>query len=98
LTKSYNPEKVVIIIGDMLELGEYSNYEHSKIIQLIRLYNFLDVWLIGNEFFKLKDDSGIRFYPSTEEAKIDFKMDQLPINTIIFLKGSRGIAVEKLLG
>ena len=96
LTKSYDTSKVVIIIGDMLELGDYSMEEHSKIVELIKSCNFKEVWLIGMEFYKLKDTSGIRYYMSTEDARQYFDITNQPEGTIIFLKGSRGIAVEKL--
>ena len=97
LIKSYQPKKTVVIIGDMLELGEYSEVEHNKIIDLLRQYDFLDVWLIGQEFKKANQKSEYHFYGTTEEAKQFFSLINYPSDTVVFLKGSRGIAVEKLI-
>ena len=43
------------ILGDMLELGEYTIKEHSAILDLIDILN-LEIILIGKEFSKIKSD------------------------------------------
>jgi UDP-N-acetylmuramoyl-tripeptide--D-alanyl-D-alanine ligase len=97
LIKSYDSKQVVLILGDMLELGEYSLIEHHAILGYIQEYHFLDVWLIGEEFSQLANKYDYNFFLTTAEAKKFFSLDNYPPNSIIFLKGSRGIAVEKLL-
>ncbi len=97
LIKSYDSKQVVLILGDMLELGEYSLIEHHAILSYIQEYHFLDVWLIGEEFSQLANKYDYNFFLTTAEAKKFFSLDNYPPNSIIFLKGSRGIAVEKLL-
>jgi hypothetical protein len=53
--------------------------------------------LIGDEFLQLVNKYDYNFFSTTEEAKKVFSLDNYPANSVIFLKGSRGIAVEKLL-
>ena len=60
--------KKVAILGDMLELGEYSDEEHIKIAQQAIDLNFDQVILIGNEFSKVKLD-GIQYFDNVNDLK-----------------------------
>ncbi|HMP30331.1 MAG TPA: UDP-N-acetylmuramoyl-tripeptide--D-alanyl-D-alanine ligase [Saprospiraceae bacterium] len=98
LLKQYEAKKLVLILGDMLELGVYSDEEHQKILEFINSYDFQSVWLIGKEFLKHKATGyDFNFYETTDEAKNEFDTKLYSEETIIFLKGSRGIAVENIL-
>jgi UDP-N-acetylmuramoyl-tripeptide--D-alanyl-D-alanine ligase len=86
-----HPNKVAII-GDMLELGHYSEDEHQKIMDYLSDKK-IKTLLVGSEFKKTKNNS-ITFntvdeLTSSKESKIE--------NSLILLKGSRGIKLEKLL-
>mgnify|MGYP006161343423 CR=1 FL=1 len=84
-------ENKICILGDMLELGEHSRKEHLKIISLCQKLH-LDVIFIGEEFAKLNYNA----YSTTD--KFSLYLENNPIeNTTILLKGSRGIALEKLV-
>ena len=79
------------ILGDMLELGNYSNKEHNKIIELCKKLN-LDSLFVGEEFSKSSKES----FKNISDLKEFIK--QHPINNKkILLKGSRGIRLEKLI-
>jgi len=92
--------KKVLIIGDMFELGEYAEKEHTKILE--KLYEFLrantetKIFIAGNIFNKLNSDNKIRSFNTTEElinymSKIKFK------NTWFLIKGSRGMNLESTI-
>ena len=84
-------ENKICILGDMLELGEHSRKEHLKIISLCQKLH-LDVIFIGEEFAKLNYNA----YSTTD--KFSLYLENNPIkNKTILLKGSRGIALEKLI-
>jgi hypothetical protein len=79
------------IIGDMLELGKESRIEHAKILDfcLNNKLNFITIGLIFKEI-----------NPKGYASVSDFEnvIDLYPLNNFsILLKGSRGIALEKLI-
>ncbi len=83
-----------VILGDMLELGEYSEKEHEEVVRKIEENNIEGV-LVGKEF-KSINQSSYTCYSSTKNleddmSKIDFS------DTLVLIKGSRGIGLEKLL-
>ena len=92
--KNIDSENKVIIIGDMLELGKYSNEEHSKVIDLINKLKFTEVYLVGDEFYKL--DSNFNKFETNIEL-IEFLQKNEINNSFILLKGSRGIKLETLI-
>ena len=90
-------ENKVMILGDMLELGEYSEHEHEKIILQIQKSIFKKVVFVGVQFFKLKDKFiQYHFYKNIEEFKSDITANKMADSTIL-IKGSRGIQLEKVV-
>ncbi|MDG2396235.1 MAG: UDP-N-acetylmuramoyl-tripeptide--D-alanyl-D-alanine ligase [Flavobacteriaceae bacterium] len=95
--KNTNSKKRVIILGDMLELGAYSKKEHQNLIDFISDFEIEKLILIGENFFnsKIKIKNIYKFKTIIEASefikKIKFN------NTNIFLKGSRGLALENIL-
>ncbi|MBQ5647972.1 MAG: UDP-N-acetylmuramoyl-tripeptide--D-alanyl-D-alanine ligase [Alistipes sp.] len=93
-------EHKVLILGDMLELGEWSEEAH---INILRKADGVaeHIILVGGEFAKAYEKSeGLQshyaLYPTTAEALTS--LEKSPIsNSLILLKGSRGIALEKLI-
>lgn len=84
----------VLILGDMLELGEQTENEHLQIIELLKQGNFEQVFLVGKVFNALQhpfisfDNKDIL----TEEIKNHPLEDKF-----ILIKGSRGIQLEKAI-
>jgi UDP-N-acetylmuramoyl-tripeptide--D-alanyl-D-alanine ligase len=99
LFTTYESQKIVIILGDMLELGEYSEEEHIAIVEYIDEYKVKESIYIGEQFDAIKEKSSQgRFFRNVQDAKVEIDVSNFEPSTIVFLKGSRGIAVEKLLG
>lgn len=87
------PEKI-FIIGDMRELGPESHGEHQSVIELIETYG-LRGYTVGEEFGKVNSDKVIEHFENAEIAKEYFVENEIS-ETLILLKGSRGVALEKL--
>ncbi len=85
----------VLILGDMLELGDESQAEHKKIISEIA-DKFSRVILVGPEFVKACSIDNIMVFSNTTEAAAWMKNNPLK-ETHVLIKGSRGIALESLL-
>ena len=86
----------VLILGDMLELGSEAEGEHKKILDMISSHNLRDVILIGEIFSKVAEDTSFHCFQTVEDAKKYFDINKYS-GCEILLKGSRGIAVEKIL-
>jgi UDP-N-acetylmuramoyl-tripeptide--D-alanyl-D-alanine ligase len=86
----------VIILGDMLELGEYSHPEHKAILDLLIEKKFTDVILVGPEFHSVSDSYLLPSFRKVEDLIEHFRENPVKEHCIL-LKGSRGIRLEKLL-
>lgn len=84
-----------IIIGDMLELGAEAKEEHEDILQLAKSLNFDQIITVGKNFLSLNSPDSLNFENSAELAEF-MKSNRLSSKNIL-LKGSRGIALEKVL-
>lgn len=83
-----------IIIGDMLELGTESEKEHQNILKLAQDLNFDEIITVGKHF-KAVNFSNLAFEDTS--SLIEY-LKQTPIQSEnILLKGSRGIALEKVI-
>jgi len=87
----------VVILGDMFELGEASEQEHQDVVSYLENLDLSQVLLVGSNFKKAKTlSSKIQQFANFSELeetlnKSDFR------NTHILIKGSRGMALERLL-
>ncbi|HPF00151.1 MAG TPA: UDP-N-acetylmuramoyl-tripeptide--D-alanyl-D-alanine ligase [Bacteroidales bacterium] len=89
-------EKKLPILGDMLELGSYSDNEHHEVLNLIKELSFKSAVLIGPCFSKFRNEfPAFLFFSNTAEAKTALTKNTISGFTIL-LKGSRGIGVENL--
>lgn len=83
----------LLILGDMLELGDLTESEHTKIIDILTNKG-LKAILIGSRFKALNSP-----FPSFDSVDDEALKNQLKSveNHLILLKGSRGIQLEKLI-
>lgn len=83
-----------LILGDMLELGEYSADEHQNIVNLIADKGFQQVYLVGGEFAK----TDCPFYKYANVTLLKEHLQAAPLaHCHILLKGSHGIHLEQLI-
>lgn len=94
--KAIAPENPWLILGDMFELGEASQEEHVKIVELLKDIGFKNVLLVGEVFFSLKNLSGYTSFQTTSGLYKYLSKHELK-KAEILVKGSRGMALEKLL-
>src|SRR5690606_21515952 len=84
----------ILLIGAMAELGADSAEEHKKIVQLIARYPWKAVALVGGDFLKI--DHPYLSFKQAEEAGEWFQQQHFRDSTIL-IKGSRSMAMEKVL-
>jgi len=90
------PRKTVIL-GNMLELGTWSEEEHRKIINKLKNSDIDNVFLVGEHFKQLEEESsGFRYFGDVD-ALIRFLECNEIFNTLILVKGSRSVRLEKIL-
>jgi len=83
-----------VVLGDMLELGEFTTEEHSRVIQLINKLKFDEYFTFGKAFSEIENSNN---YESSE--KITEKLTKiLEPGDVVLFKGSRAIKIEKILG
>ncbi|MEK9620541.1 MAG: UDP-N-acetylmuramoyl-tripeptide--D-alanyl-D-alanine ligase, partial [Flavobacteriales bacterium] len=83
----------LVILGDMLELGASSEVEHQAIVDYLESKS-LKAILVGKCYQKTK--SGFTTFKDTLELIPFLKQSDLE-NSLVLLKGSRGIKLEMLL-
>jgi UDP-N-acetylmuramoyl-tripeptide--D-alanyl-D-alanine ligase len=88
-------KKKMLVLGDMLELGDDADEEHRKIASLVKSLSFDQVCYVGPLFARILEDDNIVF-PDVEHAG-KWLEKYAPAGYAILLKGSRKIELEKLL-
>jgi UDP-N-acetylmuramoyl-tripeptide--D-alanyl-D-alanine ligase len=86
--------KKIVILGAMMELGKDSIAEHKAVVDLLLKYNWDKIVLTGKDYQNLPES--ILHFNTALETKAWYK-DQEIIDTHILIKGSRGMAMEKIL-
>lgn len=91
------PGSKMVILGDMFELGESSHKEHQEIVNLSEQLGFSTLIFIGESFYKtqLTNPNAGHKFKSRDEFE-DFLKQYLLQEDTILVKGSRGMALEKL--
>lgn len=85
----------IAILGDMLELGEFSQKEHENIVEILKNCPFRQTILVGKEFSKIDLPKNFKSFLKTEEAKQFFFANKIE-NSQVLIKGSRGIKLETI--
>lgn len=89
------PGTKTVILGDMLELGSESEAEHRLIYQLAEESGFEEIFTVGPEFMAVSESTG-RNFTTTAELALYLSSHNITTDNVL-LKGSRGIALEKVL-
>lgn len=90
-----NKEKKLVILGDMLELGEKSVDEHVRLIEKLNSLKLENALLAGPVFNKVAYKTGIKSFESVTKLIDYLKTEQLNGYTVL-IKGSRGMGLEKI--
>lgn len=95
--RNLNEENKILFLGDMFELGQDSDKEHQTVVDYIEDNNLGKTYLIGENFFKTTTNSADivkcrTFYDVKNEIQ-----NIVPGNSYILIKGSRGMALERIL-
>ncbi len=96
-------DRKVLILGDMFELGDEAAAEHQAIIKKAMETEVANRIFIGKEFLQASmvhgpwsmDEKPV-FYASAEDAIEELKAHPIK-NSTILIKGSRGMALERLV-
>lgn len=93
---SFEGEKLAIL-GDMLELGDDSDREHKNMLKIAMDRNIPTI-LVGEAFQSVARVLRIdcKTFKRVEPAR-EYLSQNKPTNTLILVKGSRGIQLEKLI-
>ena len=91
----------VLILGDMLELGAWSEQEHRDIVALAGRNPDTELMLVGGEFARVctgmePQPANTALFPSREELIAELRRRPIE-NAFVLVKGSRGIGLEKAL-
>ncbi|MDD4644801.1 MAG: UDP-N-acetylmuramoyl-tripeptide--D-alanyl-D-alanine ligase [Bacteroidales bacterium] len=86
----------VAILGDMFELGVYSDEEHLNIIKLAETKNFGRLLFAGRNFFSFKNKYPFLFFEDIGTLKGYLEQNQIS-GCQILIKGSRGMKLEQLV-
>jgi UDP-N-acetylmuramoyl-tripeptide--D-alanyl-D-alanine ligase len=90
-------KKKIAILGDMFELGEEAESEHQFIADYSLDLNVDLTYLVGENFYKTSTNSQkIKTLNTFEALKAEFKI-KLPKEATLLIKGSRGMALERVL-
>ena len=89
-----NNSRKIIILGDILELGEYSKVLHIKLGEYISNINNTILLTIGNETKYIKNSIHFNDIDKLKEYLNMFKFNS---NDIIYLKASNRIGLYKLV-
>ncbi len=86
------PNNVTLILGDVLELGNYSKKIHKKINRLVKKINTNQVLTVGTYSKYIK---GINF--KTSDELIEYIKENPIKNSYIYVKGSRRMNLDKVV-
>ena len=87
----------IAILGDMFELGNESLSEHKKVIELLENQSEIKTYFIGKDFYANKLNSNHITFFEDFNSFANFLRERKPTNSLLLIKGSRGMALEKSL-
>ena len=85
----------MVILGQMAELGDVSQEEHQRVVNLLREAGFDQVWLVGEEWKKCLESLNSQLFADVEEVKAAIRAEQ-PHDYCILIKGSNAVKLYEL--
>ncbi|OFY95996.1 MAG: UDP-N-acetylmuramoyl-tripeptide--D-alanyl-D-alanine ligase [Bacteroidetes bacterium RIFCSPLOWO2_12_FULL_31_6] len=90
-----NSKNKLMVLGDMLELGNISQLEHQKIIDKVQTLK-INTLFVGKEFSSVSEKYNFIYLQNYKEA-IDWLKSVELVDFQILIKGSRGMQLEKIV-
>ena len=87
-------QKKLLILGDINELGSYSNQIHKQIPNLLDQINNKKVILIGNQITKINYPNALYF--KNYKQTINYLKNKQIKDTLILIKASRSLKLENI--
>ncbi len=84
------------ILGDMLELGEYSSREHEILIDILKEHKNISAFLVGREFMRADKNNEFKTFKDTDQLNSYLKANPVS-GHLILIKGSRAIRLEEVV-
>lgn len=99
--KDFEAKQKVVILGDMFELGASAEKEHKEIADLALSHGYDAVLLLGKNFKRTAiKTNNLYYFENVEDLQEHFPTEVKNIlkqNAHLLIKGSRGMALERLL-
>ena len=95
----FRDQKKAVLLGDMLELGDYATEEHQKVVEKVNQENVDLRIFVGSHFLSLlddKEDERTQVFTHVDEAA-KWLSDHPLKGYYILVKGSRTIRMEETL-
>jgi len=90
-------EHKIAILGDMFELGQDAEKEHQAIAKYANQLSIDEIYLVGENFYKTEiNSSKVKHFKTFEDLK-ETLTNQSITNSTLLIKGSRGMALERVL-
>lgn len=95
-------ENKAVVLGDMRELGRFSKFYHQLLGKRLLKCKFKNILLIGKEIIytyevlKAQNIKYVKYFETVDDAKTYFNR-LLDVSDMMLIKGSRLIALEKLV-
>jgi len=101
LKKSLNKKRMVVILGDMLELGEKSVALHEEVAKHLKNIQFDFVILVGKEMSNIaakipNKNNKVKTFSNSKLASLEIETF-VQDNDLVYVKGSRGMAMENIV-
>ena len=91
-----NVEKKILVLGEMLELGTDSAYEHERLLNSIYDADWSNILVVGYGFKSAAKEKGLTYFDDVHGLAEWFASADID-HSWILLKGSRGVGLERLL-
>lgn len=95
--RKYPGDYKTVILGDMLELGEYETEEHDALLRELVEMHDLRIILVGEVFNSLAHKYNMLAFGSLEKL-IKYLIDNPLTDSLVLVKASRAMELEKIYG